>query len=92
MGMLEDFTTIKQQIKSGTTCLDQGINKFKGIVDQYIDSIKDKMTKYCKSMPACEECDDGYLLKIVKEENEFYGCSNFPRCKSTQSVSRIDCA
>ena len=54
MGMFDDFTTIKQQIKSGATSLEQGINKFKGVVDQYIESVKVKIAKYCKSMPACE--------------------------------------
>lgn len=38
----------------------------------------------------CPACDEGYLIRRNSERGPFFGCSNFPECRYTQSVSHKD--
>ncbi len=37
----------------------------------------------------CSSCDNGYYVRRTGQYGDFFGCSKFPKCKNTKSISDI---
>ncbi len=52
-----------------------------------LEEFKKYLSEYDDSRPLCPKCGSKLDLKMNrKDETEFYGCSNFPKCKYTRKI------
>lgn len=72
-----------KELNTDMSKLDDFINSVTEFSSQEIDKIKSSETVFKSNAQKCPNCDTGYLIRKKGKDNFFWGCSNYPECKTT---------
>ena len=72
-----------KELNADMSKLDNFINSVTEFSSQEIDKIKSSETVFKSNAQKCPNCDTGYLIRKKGKDNFFWGCSNYPECKTT---------
>ena len=72
-----------KELNTDMSKLDDFINSVTEFSSQEIDKIKSSENIFKSNAQKCPNCDTGYLIRKKGKDNFFWGCSNYPECKTT---------
>ena len=72
-----------KELNTDMSKLDNFINSVTEFSSKEIDKIKSSENIFKSNAQKCPSCDTGYLIRKKGKDNFFWGCSNYPECKTT---------
>ena len=72
-----------KELNADMSKLDNFINSVTEFSSKEIDKIKSSENIFKSNAQKCPNCDTGYLIRKKGKDNFFWGCSNYPECKTT---------
>lgn len=72
-----------KELNTDMSKLDDFIKSVTEFSSKEIDKLKSNETVFKSNAQKCPNCDKGYLIRKKGKNNFFWGCSNYPKCKTT---------
>ena len=74
-------------MESYARIIDDKIDENRDTISAHVDGVRERKTLWDQEINAgkCPRCD-GYLVLRKGKYGDFYGCSNYPRCKFTKNL------
>lgn len=72
-----------KELNTDMSKLDDFINSVTEFSSQEINKIKSSENIFKSNAQKCPNCDTGYLVRRKGKDGFFWGCSNYPECKTT---------